>query len=341
MGENVRRASVEISIQGKDVSMDIAPHLLSLSYTDKSDDELDDLQFTLEDREGLWQGDWLPEHGDIVAVKIIAENFRESGREELDCGEFEVDELSLDSSFDGGDVVSIKAVPACAKSSLMLQRKTRAWGDASLVTVASDISSPAGLDLLYKAPEIVFARIEQRQESDLAFLQRITKEQGLRLCLKNRLCIIYSGQRADSLEPIKLERSTLPFGRASFKRTLDDVYTQCVVGYTDADNSETMDKEFKPEIPPTTGKVLTINKRIENPAQAERVAKAELRAKNCKEMTGSLSGMGDVRMLAGTVLNLSGWGHFDSDYVITQANHKVGRDSGYTTDVELDKALDY
>ena len=61
----MRRAWAEVSIRGKDVSMDLRPHLLSLSWTDKADDELDDLQLTLEDREGLWQGDWLPQHGEL------------------------------------------------------------------------------------------------------------------------------------------------------------------------------------------------------------------------------------------------------------------------------------
>ena len=321
--------------------MDIAPHLISLSYTDKADNELDDLQITLEDREGLWQGDWLPKHGDLLKVKILADNFRGYEREELDCGEFEVDELTLDTSFDGGDVVTIKGVPAVAKSSLMMERNTRAWADVHFAALAGDVVGPAGLDVLYKAPEIIFERIEQKQESDLEFLNRVAKEQGLRLCLKKKQAIIYSGQMADQLEPIELERKSLAFGRASFKRTLDDVYTQCVVGYTDADNSETTDKEFKPEIPPTTGKVLTLSQRIEDPAQAERVAKAELRAKNCKEMTANLDGMGDCRMLAGTVLKLSGWGHFDSDYVIREAAHSISRDGGYTVSLQLDKALDY
>lgn len=337
----MRRARVEISIEGKDVSMDISPHLLSLTYTDKADDELDDLQLTLEDRERLWQGDWLPKPGDIIAAKIIAENFRAPGVEELDCGEFEVDEVTLDTSFDGGDVVGVKGVPACAKSSLMLERKTRSWADVPLANVAADIVGAAGLDLLYKAPEIVYGRVEQRQESDLAFLQRITKEQGLRLCLKKRRAIIYSGQTADALEPMELKRETLDYARASFKRTLDGVYTQCAVGYMDAGTSKTTRKDFQPELPPTTGKTLTINKRIENPAQAERVAMAELRDKNRKEMTGSIEGMGDTRMLAGTVLKLSGWGNFDSDYVIAQATHSISRDAGYTTSCELEKALDY
>lgn len=337
----MRRTSVKISIQGKDVSTDLWPHLLSLSYTDKADDELDDLQITLEDRDRLWQGDWLPRHGDLVSVTIITENFRESGRMELACGDFEVDELTLESSPEGGDVVTIKAVPACAKSSLMLSRKTRAWSDVALAAVAADIAGPAGLDLLYKAPEIIFGRVEQRQESDLAFLQRVCKEQGLRLCLKNRLCIVYSGQSADALEPLELPRASLDYSRVSFKRSLDGVYTQCVVGYTDADTSDTTERAFRPEAPPTTGKVLTINKRIEHPAQAERVARAELRAKNCREMTASLEGMGDTRLIAGTVLRLSGWGHFDTEYVVQQATHSLDRDSGYRTSAELVKSLDY
>ena len=321
----MRRVSVEISIQGKDVSMDLWPHLLSLSYVDKADDELDDLQLTLEDREGLWQGDWLPKHGDIISVTIVANDFRAPGEEELDCGEFEVDELTLETSRDGGDVVTIKGVPAAVKSSLMLQKKTRAWADVPLSTVAADVVGPAGLDLL----------------ADLAFLQRICKEQGLRVAVKKNLCVIYSGQAADQLEPLELKRGELAVERAGFKRTLDGVYTQCVVGYTDAASSETMEKSYQPELPPTTGRVLTINKRIEHPAQAERVAIAELRAKNCQEMTGSFECMGDTRLRAGTVLRLTGWGNFDTDYMIQQATHNLGRDSGYRTSVELVKALDY
>lgn len=321
--------------------MDIAPNLLSLSYTDKADDELDDFQITLEDRDKIWQGDWLPKPGDLIKAKIIAENFRDEPREELDCGEFEVDEMTLDSSFDGGDVVTIKGVPACAKSSLMLEKKTREWADVPLANLAADIFGEAGLDLLYKAPEIVYGRVEQRQEADLEFLKRITGEQGLRLCLKARKAIIYSGQAADELEPILLERETLDYSRVSFKKTLDGIYTECVVGYMDADNSETTEQEYQPEEPPKTGKTLNINKRIENPAQAERVAKAELRDKNCKEMTGTLEGMGDTRLLAGTTLALYGWGEFDSWYVIAQATHTLGKDGGYTTSCELNKALDY
>ena len=79
----MRRATITLTIQGKDVSQDLAPHLLSFSYTDKADDELDDLQLVLEDREGLWQGDWLPKHGDVITAKITTDSFRASGQNRI------------------------------------------------------------------------------------------------------------------------------------------------------------------------------------------------------------------------------------------------------------------
>ena len=338
----MRRAEVHISIQGTDVSMDLRPHLLSLTYRDKADGELDDLQLVLEDRDGLWQGDWLPKIGDMIHAAITTYDWRALGEsEELDCGEFEIDECELESSRNSGDVVTIKAIPAAVRSGIMKQRKTRAWNDCPFPNLVADIVGPSGLDTVYKAPLIVFQRVEQRQESDLAFLQRVATDQGLRVAIKDKRCIIYAGQTADALEPILIKRAEADFSSFRFKRTVDGVYTSCVVGYTDALDSETEEENFCPEEPPETGKVLTINKRIEHPAQAERLAKAELRDKNRKEMTASLDGMGDIRLRAGIVLRTEGWGAFDGNYVIDQATHTATRDGGYRTSVELDKALDY
>ena len=109
----MRRAAVTVSIKGHDVTLDLMPYLVSLTYTDKADEELDDLQIVLEDREGIWQGDWLPQTGDVIEASILTENWREIGAvEELPCGKFEVDEMELESSAEGGDTVTVKAVPA-------------------------------------------------------------------------------------------------------------------------------------------------------------------------------------------------------------------------------------
>ena len=338
----MRRAEILITIKDKDVTADLEPFLLSLEYTDKSDDELDDLQIVLEDREHLFQGDWLPKPGDKIEANIYTfswHSFGDSGC--VECGDFEVDEVEFETSVDSGDRITIKAVPAVVKSSLMAQKKTRAWAEVSLAEVISDIAGEAGLDTLYKAPEIIYERIEQRNQDDLAFMQETCKDQGLRLALKKGQVIVYMGQTADQTEPLEFTRETADIQNIRFRKKMEGIYTECRVSYNDPKDSEEIDSQFQPEEPPSTGKVLTINKRVEHPAQAERLARAELRDKNSQEITGSFSGMGDTRYVAGTILELKGWGKFDNKYVIKEAKHSFSFDAGYTSDVELELALEY
>lgn len=53
-----RRAKVKVYMGFRDVSADMDKYLLSAVYTDSEDNETDDLQLTLQDRDGLWQRDW-------------------------------------------------------------------------------------------------------------------------------------------------------------------------------------------------------------------------------------------------------------------------------------------
>lgn len=56
---NARRTEIRLTFEGVDISADINKYLLSLTYTDNEKDETDDLQLSLDDREGVWLGDWL------------------------------------------------------------------------------------------------------------------------------------------------------------------------------------------------------------------------------------------------------------------------------------------
>lgn len=49
---NARRTAVCLTFAGVDISTDINKHLLSLTYTDNKEDKTDDLQLSLDDREG-------------------------------------------------------------------------------------------------------------------------------------------------------------------------------------------------------------------------------------------------------------------------------------------------
>jgi len=54
-----RRTEIAVKIGGVDVTDDINKYLLQLTYTDNEEDKTDDLQISIDDREGIWLEDWL------------------------------------------------------------------------------------------------------------------------------------------------------------------------------------------------------------------------------------------------------------------------------------------
>lgn len=62
-----RRASVQVSFDGIDITKSITPYLLSLSYTDSEENEADDLQIKLQDRDSIWLTEWLNQAVDAAA----------------------------------------------------------------------------------------------------------------------------------------------------------------------------------------------------------------------------------------------------------------------------------
>lgn len=54
-----RRTAVKLYFKGTDISKNLSKYLLSMSFTDKEEDETDDIRISLDDREGKWIKDWL------------------------------------------------------------------------------------------------------------------------------------------------------------------------------------------------------------------------------------------------------------------------------------------
>ena len=56
-GHEARKAEVVIFYEGVNISKDIAPFLISFSYTDNASDKADEICISLEDRRRLWLSD--------------------------------------------------------------------------------------------------------------------------------------------------------------------------------------------------------------------------------------------------------------------------------------------
>jgi len=335
-----RRARLVLTYNGKDISTDIAPYVLSFSYTDNAHGKADDLQVKLEDREHLWKGDWFPEKGAKLVASILCESWDspEAKPVIMACGTFTLDEIELSGP---PDTVSIKAVSAAMTTSIRQQKKTKAWENASLKQVAQDIADSNGLQLKYDGKDFPFSRMDQRETSDLGFLQRMAEERGMNLKIADDTIVLMNAQGYDAKDTVRtITRGTQAIKSFRFKHKTQGVYGKGTkLAFHDPATKQTRSYGYDPK--GAGADRNNINRRLDIYEDGNSIAAAETRGKNKHESEASLSLMGDPNLRATMTIELSGFKRFDATYAIETATHAFDRSSGYTTELKLRKVLGY
>lgn len=334
--ESVRQVKFLLLYENKDISKYLGPYVIDFSYTDHASAKADDLQITIEDRAGLWRGDWLPEKGAVLQAAIVVSE--DNQVKKLPAGTFEIDEIECAGP---PEVVKIKAVSVPVSSSLRGENKTRAWEQTQLSVIARDIAAGADMELLYESdddPE--YDRIEQTEESDLAFLLRLCEDAGLSLKVTDKQIVIFDDSKYEQMEPIMtIVRGKSPVLAYSAISSTREIYSKATVTYQNSKYTDPIVYTYAPPNQPKTGKTLVVNQRVSSIAEAENLARKKLRQKNKEEIRFSLTMVGDVVLVAGVTVMLQGWGKFDGKYFIDEAVHEGGG-NGYTTKIELRRVLE-
>lgn len=335
----VRSAGVKITIAGVDISTAAASFLKSFNYSDVMGGSADTAEIELHDKERLWTAAWFPKRGDTAEITLTRENWSGSGTDELPLGSFEVDEISNKYSGSGGNDCSIKLISIPQNTNLRNVNKNKSWEKFKLSAIIGEIAGDAGLTLFYDTeedPEI--ERAEQRDESNLKFLERICADYGLSVKISDGKIIIFDEEKYESQPPVK----TLKYGDNNIKSfsgtaKIHEIYKACHVKYQHGEKSEGIEYTYTDESK-EDGLTLEINKKVENEAEAEKLAKKELRKKNREEIRVSLSLIGDFDYLAGNVLELDGeHGFYSGNYLITRSDFRIG--NGFECSLELRKCL--
>lgn len=330
---NTRRTALSLSYNGTDISADISGIIESLSYDDHAGGKADNLEVQLENRSGLWSGDWFPERGAMLdaSLRLITAQSTET----LPMGLFEIDEVDVSGP---PSIVSIKAVSVPVSSSLRGQDKTRAWEKVKLSAIAADIANGAGVQLMYDTdddPE--YDRIEQSEQSDLSFLQKLCEDAALSLKVTGDKIVVFDDTKYESIDPIAtITKDRVTSYRLNAKTR--EIYKACLVEYHESKKKEGISYMYELPNPPPTGRVLRVNERVTTLSEAERLAKKRLRQKNKEEKTVEISMPGDAAMVAGVTVLLSGFGAFDGKYYIDSASHRVS--SGYSCSLSLRRVLE-
>lgn len=344
-----RKVTAIIKYNNKDISADLQPYLKSISFTDNLSGTADDLQLTLEDRQGVWQSDWFPDKGAALDVALLttAWNNLAEAEKSLRLGLFEIDEVT---SSGYPSEVQIKAVSVPDNTTLRGVERTRSWEKVELRRISGDIAAEAGLELVYDAENNpLIDRAEQTQQSDLSFLLALCNDAGLALKVCSNQLVIFDEADYESAASIvtivKQGTSYTPVKDMDYIRTVTgyrfsskirDIYAACHVKYRQSKTKAYIEATFR--VPGKQGKTLEVSEQAESVAEAERLAKKRLREKNKEEVTASFDVLGDFNLLAGVAVNILGFGKFDGKYIVVSARHDIG--SGYNTGLELRRCLD-
>lgn len=321
---NSRNTFLDLAYNNQNISDDLKPHLASWTYTDNLSGEIDDLQIVLEDVEHKWLSDWFPSKGSLLNAIIIKKNWYETIKRTL-LGKFEVDEIEASGP---PSTVAIKALAVPENNSLRGQFKSKAWEKATLKLVANDIAKRNGLKLVYKASaNPTKDRYEQESETDLSFLYRLCKDEGLCLKLTNNTIIILDEaeyERAPVVATINRQSKQddeILVQSWKAKTTLTGTYKDCRVEYKDTAKKKTIKATFTPPKPPKVGRTLIVKEQIKSVAEGQRLAKNKLREANKEATKVDLQVIADKHLDSGMTVNLKGFGKFDGKYIITKVVH--------------------
>lgn len=331
-----RIPTFELTYAGVNITQEITPLTLSISYTDKLEGESDELDIQLINRDLRWLNAWLPDEGDTVELSLGYE-----GEALLGPVLFEVDEPTWNGSKQG-DTFSLRALATPVTKSLR-QRNTQAYEETTLLAIAQQLAEKHGLQIIGadSVPAITITRETQKEQTDLEFLRKLAGEYGLLFKIESTTKLVFF--REEDLEAadaaLTLDRTDIASYR--LRRKAGGTYTAATVSYQDGESGEfvevtvNVDGEQVPEPSAdeegsiNTEDILKVRERVESVQQAEAKAIAALKRANSDRLEADIACEGNVLLSAGVCVQLTGLERLSGKYLIDQVRHAYARQGGY------------
>ena len=331
MKENhIHTPFIILHANGHNVSKDFSPYVMSVSYTDYEKEQSDELNISLKDIENKFKNDWSVDKGTTLSCKI---GFNDSA-EMLDCGEFIVDEVTLNANSSTYDVVTIRALAATIKQPLRTA-KTRAFNSKSLFQIVEQIADENKLQVTTLGQDVQIGHITQTKSTDLWFLRSLAQRFGFifKLC-SNRLFFLDEDEVKKGEEVFEFNRGNI--AEINITDKSNKVYKKATVSYFDAKSKKV--KRYTA----TSDKSTTSNDTLKSNVRCNSLESAKLQAKillknGQKSVTGSITpSKADVRLVAGVNIKVNEFGIYDGKYHVTSSTHTLST-SDYSVNMEIEK----
>ena len=311
----------ELIWNGKDLSKELSSYLTSLVFTDREEGESDELQFTLDDRDGIWRNEYYPNKGDTVSLKL---GWKEGVFDP--CGSFQIDEVKVVRSTSGSSV-TVKALAALITEPLRTKNSAR-YENITLKRLASTIASRGGMTVTGITDNITLPGISQRKQTDLSFLKAVAADYGYVFTIKSAKLVFTKSltlQARASVARLNPE----DFESIEITDATDLTVKAAKHTYWDAEKKRKISYEYQGSAAYTKPDTLKISGYAANPQQSEIKARAAWLKANNGSVTGTLIfAFGVPGILAGNNVEIIGMGKVSGLYHISNTRHSVAFGSG-------------
>ena len=227
-----RNIRVIVIFNKVDISDEIAHSISSLNYTDNSKNAIDDLELELENLDYRWLKEWYPDENAQLLVGIHEEKENETNF--LDLGTFYVDEPTFEN-----DKLNLKCLALPLDQNIRDQKNSVAWERITLKELVTQIANKHEMNAEIYADNEFFERLDQNQETDLSFINRIVKETGLNMKVSDDKIIIFDDEEMEKNDTVEIFNINDERIRSfSLKKKNKEIYDNVEVSYYDPDKKK-------------------------------------------------------------------------------------------------------
>ena len=227
-----RNIRVIVIFNKVDISDEIAHSISSLNYTDNSKNAIDDLELELENLDYRWLKEWYPDENAQLLVGIHEELENETNF--LDLGTFYVDEPTFENNR-----LNLKCLALPLDQNIRDQKNSVAWERITLKELVTQIANKHEMNARIYADDEFFERLDQNQETDLAFINRVVKETGLNMKVSDDKIIIFDDEEMEKNDTIEIFNINDERIRSfSLKKKNKEIYDKVEVSYYDPDKKK-------------------------------------------------------------------------------------------------------
>jgi len=305
---------LELTIDGKDVSVE---QISSLSFDDASGVKSDRVRLTVNHN--------FPKPAPSAKLELIFKAFQGNELiEELNCGYFHVQTITRTNL----NTLSITAT-GVEFNEKQKEIHSKHYNDTKLSNIVEIVADRLGHKVKYQAVDPQIKSLHQTNESDINFLERISKDYNVLFSIKNDF-IYFIGKNDESLPISKIDVSQC--SSSSIKHSTKKHYKSCEASWRSIDENKILKVTVGDGTP-----VIKIQSAYKDESDAKLKAQAKLDSINKGTVRGSLSLKGQS-VYAGTKVELFNTyeGEDDGLFSVESCSHTYSSNAGWTTSLEIE-----